>query len=128
MKRTMITIFIILAVFLTGCQKTEEQGAVYMKIDQATAKTNMETRDDIILLDVRTEYEHDEIRIPGSMLLPDYDIGRLAPTLLPDKDAEIYVYCRSGARSREAVMTLLGMGYTNVYDLGGIIDWPYETE
>jgi rhodanese-related sulfurtransferase len=128
MKRTIITIFIILGVFLTGCQKTEEQGAVYMRIDQATAKANLEARDDIILLDVRTEYEYDEIRIPGSMLLPDFDIRRLAPTLLPDKDAEIYVYCRSGARSREAVMALLSMGYTNVYDMGGIIDWPYETE
>jgi len=68
-----------------------------------------------------------EQRIANSLLLPVSDIAKLAPTMLPNKDATIFLYCRSGRRSREAATTLVAMGYTHVYDSGGIIDWPYET-
>lgn len=82
---------------------------------------------DIILVDVRTPEEYREKRIPGSVLLPDYEIRNRASEVIPDKNARIVVYCRSGRRSAEAAKVLKDMGYENVYDLGGIIDWPYET-
>lgn len=82
---------------------------------------------DIILVDVRTPEEYREKRIPGSILLPDYEIRRRAAEVIPDRNARIVVYCRSGRRSAEAAKVLKDMGYQNVYDLGGIIDWPYET-
>lgn len=83
---------------------------------------------DVVLVDVRTPEEHQQKRIPGSILLPDYEIRDRAGEVLPDKDAKIVVYCRSGRRSAEAAKVLREMGYRNVHDLGGIIDWPYETE
>jgi Rhodanese-like domain. len=83
---------------------------------------------DVILVDVRTPEEHRQKRIPGSILLPDYELKSRAEEVLPDKDAKIVVYCRSGRRSAEAAKVLKEMGYKNVYDLGGIIDSPYETE
>jgi rhodanese-related sulfurtransferase len=84
--------------------------------------------DNAVLLDVRTDSEFAERHIPGAFLLPDYDIGSKAAEVLPDKDALILVYCRTGKRSANAANELVGMGYTNVYDFGGIVDWPYETE
>ena len=83
---------------------------------------------DVILVDVRTPEEHRQKRIPGSILLPDYELKSRAEEVLPDNDAKIVVYCRSGRRSAEAAKVLKEMGYKNVYDLGGIIDSPYETE
>lgn len=82
---------------------------------------------DIILVDVRTPEEYRKKRIPGSILLPDYEIRSRAAEVIPDKEAKIVVYCRSGRRSAQAARVLKDMGYSNVYDLGGIIDWPYET-
>ncbi|WP_188118539.1 rhodanese-like domain-containing protein [Thermoclostridium caenicola] len=82
---------------------------------------------DIIMVDVRTPEEYREKRIPGSILLPDYEIRGRAAEVIPDRNARIVVYCRSGRRSAEAAKVLKDMGYQNVYDLGGIIDWPYET-
>ena len=87
----------------------------------------MESVDDFILLDVRTEEEFRENRIGGAILIPDYEISARAGLELPDKDAVILIYCRSGRRSENAARELADMGYTNVYDFGGIIDWPYET-
>ncbi|HOJ85107.1 MAG TPA: rhodanese-like domain-containing protein [Thermoclostridium sp.] len=82
---------------------------------------------DIILLDVRTPEEYRERRIPGSILLPNYEVRDGAADVIPDKDAKIVVYCRSGRRSAEAANILKELGYKNVYDLGGINSWPYET-
>ncbi|MCL1863648.1 MAG: rhodanese-like domain-containing protein [Defluviitaleaceae bacterium] len=81
-----------------------------------------------IIVDVRTPEEFDAGRIPGAILLPNYTIRDKAGTVLADKDALILVYCRSGVRSRDAVYELISMGYTNVYDFGGINSWPYERE
>jgi rhodanese-related sulfurtransferase len=80
-----------------------------------------------ILLDVRTEEEFNEIHINDAILIPDYEIRERALVELPDKDMPIIVYCRRGFRSAFAANDLLEMGYTNVYNLGGILDWPYET-
>ena len=82
---------------------------------------------DYILLDVRTAEEFREIRIAGAVLIPDNEIRGRAAAELSDKNAVILVYCRSGRRSANAAYELIGMGYKNVYDFGGIIDWPYST-
>ena len=93
-------------------------------IDQGI-KEYSETRG-AVLLDVRTQAEFDEGHIPGAVCLPSEDITPGLP--LPfDKDAEVLVYCRSGRRSAEAAEKLADMGYANVADFGGIINWPYET-
>ena len=98
----------------------------YNKITPAEAKKQLESNKSIILVDVRTEAEYKEGHIKGSILIPYDLIGKEAPAKLIDKTAKIIVYCRSGNRSGIATRELLKMGYTNVYDLGGIQDWPYE--
>lgn len=102
-----------------------EAGA-YQSITPEDAKTRLDSGDPVILLDVRTQEEYDEGHIPGSVCLPNESITPDMPATF-DQDAEIIVYCRSGRRSAEAAGKLADMGYTNVFDLGGIINWPYET-
>jgi len=87
----------------------------------------MSEEEEYILLDVRTEEEYAEAHIEGAGLLPYDEIADRAEAELPDKDAVILVYCKSGGRSEIAAKTLAGMGYSKVYDFGGINDWPYET-
>jgi rhodanese-related sulfurtransferase len=123
------------ALLLTGCVQAPAENihsdnptkATYQELDQSTAQENLEANEDILLIDVRTPEEFEEKHIPNSILVPDYDIDKLAPEMLPDKDAQIYLYCRSGARSSAAAAKLADMGYTQVYDIGGIIDWKFET-
>ena len=100
--------------------------AVYQKITAEQAKARMDSGDAIIILDVRTQEEFDAGHIAGAILIPNETILDEQPELLPDLDAEILVYCRSGNRSAQSANKLLAIGYTNVYDFGGIIDWPYE--
>ncbi|MDR0719816.1 MAG: rhodanese-like domain-containing protein [Treponema sp.] len=99
----------------------------YHKIGPEEARQMMKETADFILLDVRTESEYRETRIPDSRLIPDYEIGARAHSELPDKNAVILVYCRSGRRSAGAARKLAKMGYTQIYDFGGIMNWPYET-
>lgn len=101
--------------------------AEYKKITAKQAKEQLDSDKSIILVDVRTVDEYKENHISGSILIPDFDIETIAPTKLTDKNAKILVYCRSGNRSATASKKLIEMGYTNVYDFGGIRDWPYET-
>lgn len=111
-------------------QKGMEE-AVIRNISPVDAKSNMATDKRIVLLDVRTLEEYNERHITGAVLVPldkaDVFIPALA-RLLPDKTAVIYVYCRSGRRSRDAVGLMQVAGYVNVFNLGGIKDWPFETE
>ena len=100
--------------------------AEYRKISAADAKARMDSGDTIVVLDVRTQEEYDAGHIAGAMLLPNETILDTQPSELPDLNAEILVYCRSGNRSAQAANKLLALGYTNVVDFGGIIDWPYE--
>lgn len=100
--------------------------AAYKKISAADAKARMDSGDEIIILDVRTKEEYDAGHIKGAILVPNETIIDEQPELLPDLDAEILVYCRSGNRSAQAAKKLLAIGYTNVVDFGGIIDWPYD--
>lgn len=98
----------------------------YLTLTAEEAKARLDEDGSIILLDVRTQEEFDEGHIPGAVCLPNEDISADMPIAF-DKDAEILVYCRSGRRSAEAAEKLADMGYVNVADFGGIIDWPYET-
>ena len=100
--------------------------AEYKKISAADAKARIDSGDTLIILDVRTQEEFDAGHIAGAILVPNETIIDEQPELLPDLDAEILVYCRSGNRSGQAANKLIAMGYTNVVDFGGIIDWPYE--
>ena len=104
-----------------------DDSAVYKKITAEEAIRIMDEDEPHILLDVRTEDEYSELRIDGAMLIPHTDVKSRAPENLRDKNATILVYCRSGIRSAAASESLAQMGYINVYDMGGIIDWPYET-
>jgi len=87
----------------------------------------MDEGNPFILLDVRTDEEFAEKRIDGAILIPDYEIEDRVLTELPDREALILIYCRSGNRSASAARKMIDMGYTNVYDFGGINDWPYDT-
>jgi len=124
-------IFLLLAVMLlTACgQDTEkDQGAVYMNITAEEAKQIMESEEGYIILDVREKDEYDAGHIPGAILIPYTQIEEKAEEVLTDKDQLILVYCRSGRRSKIAAEALAELGYTNIKEFGGIIDWPYEIE
>ena len=99
--------------------------AEYRKISAEEAKERID-EGNVIILDVRTQAEYDEGHIRDAVLIPDSEIKDKAETVLPDKNATILVYCRTGRRSALAANELVRMGYTGVYDFGGIVDWPYE--
>ena len=123
--------FLLLAVMLlTACGQAKEndQGAVYMNITAQEAKEIMDTEEGYIILDVREQDEYDVGHIPGAILIPYTQIEDKADEMLPDKDQLILVYCRSGRRSKIAAEALVELGYTNIKEFGGIIDWPYEVE
>ena len=132
MKKRMILLAALL--FLTGCaqnteptqdtQKTQE--AVYMNITQEEAKNIMDTQEGYIILDTRAQDEYDEGHIPGAIVIPHDEILEKAEEILTDKDQLILVYCRSGRRSKLAAEDLVTLGYTNIKEFGGIIDWQYE--
>lgn len=119
MNRILI-VLIGVVLLATGCSSNDNV------ITAEEAKEIIDT-EDVIILDVRTPEEYNEERIEGAILIPDYDLKTLAESELPDKDEKILIYCRSGNRSKSAAKTLIDMGYTDVYDFGGIIDWPYDT-
>ena len=124
-------ILLLLAVMMfTACgQDTENnQEAVYMNITAEEAKKIMDGEEGYIILDTRTQEEYDEGHIPGAIVIPHDEITDRAEEELPDKDQLLLVYCRSGRRSKLAAEALVKLGYTNIKEFGGIIDWPYETE
>jgi len=137
MRKIFFIFLVITVIILGGCLNYEghalsaetnvAQAVKYQKITPGEAKQIMDDGEEFILLDVRTEEEFETIRIEGAVLIPNYEIKERASDELPDKDARILIYCRSGGRSSQAAMDLINMGYTNVFDFGGIIDWPYET-
>lgn len=112
---------------LSGCSQSETITETnYMQITAKEAKNIMDNETDYIILDVRTEEEFSEGHIDGAILIPDYEIADKAEKILTDKDQLILVYCRSGRRSKLAADSLVTMGYTNIKEFGGIIDWPYD--
>jgi len=141
-KRITVTILAVICL-LTGCNATEtspgssntpatDSNAIqtkieYKKISAKEAHKMMSELTDFILLDVRTDEEFKEKRIYGAILIPDYDIKARVENELVDKDKVILIYCRTGRRSALAAQEMVDMGYTNVYDFGGINDWHYDT-
>ena len=131
--KTIFTVFA-LSVIVTGCVSSTETPAAaagdadkraeYIKISPEKAREMM-NHGGAVILDVRTKDEYNEAHISGAVLLPVDNVKLLAQTVLPDKAAVILVYCRSGNRSERAARMLLDMGYTSVYDFGGIQNWPY---
>ena len=124
-------IFLLLAVMmLTACGQDKEnnQGAVYVNITAEEAKQIMDSEEDYIILDVRTQEEYDQGHIPGAIVISHEEIVEKGEKMLTDKDQLILVYCRSGRRSKIAAEALAELGYTNIKEFGGIIDWPYEVE
>ena len=124
-------IFLLLAVvMLTACGQDKEnnQGAVYVNITAEEAKRIMDSEEGYIILDVRTQEEFDQGHIPGATQISHEEIAEKAEDVLTDKNQLILVYCRSGRRSKIAAEALVELGYTNIKEFGGIIDWPYETE
>lgn len=106
-------------------ETAESQKAVYQKISAEDAKKMMDEQS-VVIVDVRTEAEYKGGHILNAILLPNETIGKEAPAELPDKQATILVYCRSGNRSRQAANKLIELGYQNIYDFGGIGDWKYD--
>ena len=107
-----------------GC--SDGSSATYEQISGAEAKALMDSESGYIIIDARTQEEYDEGHIPGAILIPEYEIADRAEKELPNKDQLILVYCRSGRRSKIAAEELVKLGYTNVKEFGGIIDWEYE--
>lgn len=128
MKKLVCIVLALLLLTACGQEKENEQEATYMNITAKQAKEIMDSRQDYIILDTRTQEEYEQGHIPGAILIPHDQIKDLAEGLLPDKDQLILVYCRSGRRSKLAAQDLLSLGYTNIKEFGGIIDWPYEVE
>ena len=111
-----------------GCVGCSTGGsATYDQISGAEAKALMDSESGYIIIDARTQPEYDEGHITGAILIPEYEIADRAEKELPDKNQLILVYCRSGRRSKIAAEELVKLGYTNVKEFGGIIDWEYET-
>ena len=122
-----LLISVALCLMLAGCggEKQMETNS-YTQITAAEAKAMMDEQKDCVILDVRTRAEYDEGHIEEAVLIPDTEINDRAESELPDKETVILLYCRSGRRSKLAAQALADMGYMNVYEFGGIIDWPYE--
>ena len=125
MKR-MFLLLLSLLLLCTGCASAEDAPG-YRQIDMKTAMELMEEEEGYIILDVRTPEEFAEKHIPDAVNVPNETIGKEEIPALPQKDQLILVYCRSGNRSKQASEKLVDLGYTNVVEFGGIIDWPGET-
>ena len=146
MKKALCIISVLLCILLTACGDDSSIGiiggadgptsiivaekgekAMYEQITAEEAKKIMDSGEEHIVLDTREQDEFDEGHIPGAILIPYTEIENKAEEMLTDKDKLILVYCRSGRRSKIAAESLSKLGYTNVKEFGGIIDWPYKT-
>ena len=111
---------------LTGCA-AGEKNASYLQVSAQEAVRMMGEEEGYIILDVRTQAEYEEGHIPGAVCIPNEEIGTERPEGLTDPAQRIFVYCRSGNRSKKAAQKLADMGYTAIVEMGGILDWPGET-
>ena len=118
------------ALLLSGCTASPEEsgGKInYQQVTAAEAVSLMDTEEEYIILDVRTREEYENEHIPGAICIPNETIVAKEIPELPDKNQLILVYCRSGNRSKQAAEKLAALGYTNIVEFGGIIDWPGDT-
>ncbi len=128
MKKLVLILFAIFVLTACGQDKENKQEVVYVNITAEQAKELMDSQKGYIILDTRTQDEYAESHIPGAILIPYDEILEKAEGVLTDKNQLILVYCRSGRRSKLAAEDLVKLGYTNIKEFGGIIDWPYEVE
>ena len=147
MREILCIISAVLCIFLTACGNDSSIGiiggadgptsiivaekgekAMYEQITAENAKKIMDSGEEHVVLDTREQDEFDEGHIPGAILIPYTEIENKAEEMIPDKDKLILVYCRSGRRSKIASESLVKLGYINIKEFGGIIDWPYEVE
>ena len=128
MKKLILLLLAVMMLTACGQDKENDQGAVYVNITAEEAKQIMDSQEGYIILDVRTQEEYDQGHIPGAIMISHEEIAEKAEEVLTDKDQLILVYCRSGRRSKIAAEALVELGYTNIKEFGGIIDWPYEVE
>ena len=121
---TVVAVALVAAVLITGKNsKGEIDMAEYTSMTMDEAKKIFETEGDYLILDVRTAGEYASGHIPGAINVANEDIKDIEPAQLPEKNQVIYVYCRSGNRSKQAAAKLAAMGYTNIIEIGGIMDW-----
>ena len=147
MKKALCIISVLLCILLTACGDDSSIGiiggadgptsiivaekgekAMYEQITPEEAKKIMDSGEEHIILDTREQDEFDSGHIPGAILISYTEIENKAEEMIPDKNKLILVYCRSGRRSKIAAESLAKLGYTNVKEFGGIIDWVYEVE
>ena len=147
MKKILCIILILMCIVLTACGNAKSIGiiggadgptsiiiddkggnAMYETITAEDAKKIMDSGEEIIILDVREQDEYDEGHIAGSILIPYTEIENKAEEMLTDKEKQVLVYCRSGRRSKIAAESLAKLGYTNIKEFGGIMDWQYDIE
>lgn len=130
MKKALVLLLILVLgctfASISGCDNSEDREMTYTQITATEAKALMDSEEDFIILDVRTDAEYAEGHIADAVLIPHEEITAKAEEVLLDKFQLILVYCRSGRRSKIAAEALVALGYTNVKEFGGIIDWPYE--
>lgn len=127
MKRIVPALLAIL-LLLSGCGGPDAEKNGYRQISQEQAKTMMDSQQ-VVILDVREVEEYDAGHIPGAVLLPVGSITKdTAAAVIPHLDSVVLVYCRSGNRSKTASAVLAELGYTQIYEFGGINTWPYEVE
>ena len=129
MKKILIILLSLL--LLAGCAPSDpkvEEPLTYRQIGMEEAIAMMEKEEGYIILDVRTVEEFEDKHIPNAINIPNEAIGTQPIPELPDKDQLILIYCRSGNRSKQASQVLADLGYSNVKEFGGILDWPYEIE
>ena len=129
MRRYISTILLIGVLVLAGYGReiyADDKERTFTQIDQETAREMMAKNDDHVIVDVRRQEEYDAGHIPGAILIPNESIICDSPEALPDYDQVILIYCRSGNRSKQAAQKLASMGYTRVYEFGGIMDWEGE--
>ena len=147
MKNTLYVIFCLFCILLVSCADDKSIGIIggadgpasiivsekgesgmFEQITGEEAKRIMDENGEAVILDTREQEEFDAGHIPGAILIPYTEIDNKAEEVIPDKDSLILVYCRSGRRSKIAAESLVKLGYTNVKEFGGIIDWVYGVE
>ena len=120
--------FVLSLMLLSSCGTPGSSSLGYRQISMDKAVKMMRDEKDYIILDVRRPDEFAEGHIPGAINVPNEEIGTAEIAELPDKSQMILVYCRSGRRSKEASEKLVKLGYTNIVEFGGILDWKGEIE
>jgi rhodanese-related sulfurtransferase len=120
--------FALSLMLLSSCVAPESSSSGYRQISMDAAVNMMKDEENYIILDVRRPDEYAEGHIPGAINVPNEEIGSADISELPDKSQLILVYCRSGRRSKEAAEKLVKLGYTNIVEFGGILDWKGEIQ